>query len=68
MDDEEALASEKLALIAEAREWAVKALPPSPWADNHIVLRLANALEAKIAEAEEQSFQDMANARQTYGY
>lgn len=36
------------ALIAEARDWAERALPPSPWADNHIALRLADALEASV--------------------
>lgn len=40
------------ALIEEARDWAERALPPSPWADNHIALRLASALEAEIAEAD----------------
>ena len=34
-------------LIEEARKWVESALPPSPWADTHIVIELANALEAK---------------------
>jgi hypothetical protein len=32
-------------LIGEAFKWAKNALPPEPWADTHIVLRLAHALE-----------------------
>lgn len=35
-------------LIEESRKWATSALPPSPWADNHIAVRLADALEAML--------------------
>lgn len=37
-------------IVAEARAWKESALPPSPWGDKHIAVRLADALEA----AEEQ--------------
>lgn len=34
-----------LDLVQEARDWRNSALPPSPWGDTHIAVRLADALE-----------------------
>jgi hypothetical protein len=39
-------------LIGEAFKWAKNALPPEPWADTHIVLRLAHALELATTGSE----------------
>lgn len=40
------MSTENEELIAEARAWRKTALPPTPYGDGHIVLKLADALEA----------------------